>query len=229
MLRSHRQGSDALTRLRLALAGALLLALLGIATPSARADGDPASDVLATQDTFIPRDAALAPAAQRQLEATVAAAAAGGYPIRVALIASPSDLGSVSALWQRPAAYARYLGEELSLLYHGAILVVMPGGVGFQARAGIVAASAAPAVGAPGGRAHLAVTAVEGVKRLVVASGRSLRFGSLRKPAARANPDPAQWIAFVVGLWLIGLSWWASLRARPLRLRQRAAGRLKAH
>jgi len=146
VLRSHRQGSDALTRLRLAFAGALLLALLGIATPSARADGDPASDVLATQDTFIPRDAALEPAAQRQLEATVAAAAASGYPIRVALIASPSDLGSVSALWQRPAAYARYLGEELSLLYHGAILVVMPGGVGFQARAGIVAASAPSAI-----------------------------------------------------------------------------------
>ncbi len=142
-----------------------------------------------------------------------------------ALIASPSDLGSVSVLWQRPAAYARYLGEELSLLYHGAILVVMPGGVGFQARAGIVAARAAPVVSRAGGGAHLAVMAVEVVKQLVVASGRSLRFGSSSKPATSTNADPAQWIAFIVGLWLIGLAWWASLRARPLRWQQRAGAR----
>ncbi len=203
-------------RLSVALAIALLVALT-FAAHSARADGDPASDVLATQAIFIPRDAGLAPAVAQRLEAVVMAAAAGGYPIRVALIASPSDLGSVSGLWQHPTAYASYLGEELSLIYHGAILVVMPGGVGFQTRAGTPAASAQQGAG---GR-HLAATALRAVERLAAAHGHALRVGATGSPAVRASAsDPGQWIVFVVGLWLIGVSWWASLRARPLRWRR---------
>jgi hypothetical protein len=48
----------------------------------------------------------------------------------VALIASPSDLGSVTALWRRPQSYADCLGQELSLVYGGPVLVVMPDGYG---------------------------------------------------------------------------------------------------
>lgn len=199
-----------------ALLGALLVASLAWAAVSARADGDPASDVLATQSTFIPRDGGLSSPAQRHLEAVVAAAGTSGFPIRVALIARPSDLGSVSALWQQPAAYARYLGEELSLLYRGAILVVMPAGVGFQARAG--AGTGVLLEGPRTGDARLARIAGRVVERLAAAAGHPLDVGAQSAPATHRSPaDPAPWIAFIVGLWLVCLCWWASLRARPPR------------
>jgi hypothetical protein len=58
--------------------------------------------VLAAQSVFLPADAGASPAQQRQLDAVVREAAGRGFPIRVAVISSPSDLGSVSALWHRP-------------------------------------------------------------------------------------------------------------------------------
>ena len=44
------------------------------------------------------------------------------------MIAHPDDLGTVSALWDKPQTYANYLGYELSLAYTGRLLVVMPSG-----------------------------------------------------------------------------------------------------
>ena len=55
-----------------------------------------------------------------------------GFPIRVAIIASRSDLGAITGLWLKPRAYARFLGLELSLAYTGRLLVVMPNGFGFN-------------------------------------------------------------------------------------------------
>jgi hypothetical protein len=47
--------------------------------------------------------------------------------------ASRSDLGSVTELWRQPQSYARFLDQELSLslVYHGPLLVAMPGGFGY--------------------------------------------------------------------------------------------------
>ena len=67
---------------------------------AARADGDPASDVLATQPLFLPQDAGIPTAQQGQLGELLQTAARNGYQIRVALIASRSDLGSVTELWR---------------------------------------------------------------------------------------------------------------------------------
>ena len=36
---------------------------------------------------------------------------------RVAIIASPPDLGSVTELWHQPQNYARFLAQELTLIY----------------------------------------------------------------------------------------------------------------
>jgi len=47
------------------------------------------------------------------------ATARAGFPLRVALIDSPSDLGTVTQLWREPLPYAEYLGEELSLDFAG--------------------------------------------------------------------------------------------------------------
>lgn len=112
---------------------ALLLALLiGVPVAVAHADGDPGSDVLVFQNLFVGADAGLTVAQQAQFGQLLSSADRAGFPIRVAIIASPADLGAVTALWNKPRAYASFLGIELSLAYKQRLLVVMPGGFGFN-------------------------------------------------------------------------------------------------
>ena len=111
------------------VAAALLAAA---AAPSARADGDPGSDVLVYQDLFAGSDAGLSVAQQVELGGLLKATARAGAPVRVAIIAGRFDLGAVTGLWRNPRAYARFLGIELSLVYKQRLLVVMPNGFGFN-------------------------------------------------------------------------------------------------
>jgi hypothetical protein len=104
-------------------------ALAGLTTPAAHADGDPASDVLYFQDVFLPYVKPSADVA-KQLTAAVASANKGGFRIKVAVIASEQDLGSVPSLFNRQDLYARFLGAELKTFYAQRLLVVMPAGLG---------------------------------------------------------------------------------------------------
>jgi cytochrome oxidase Cu insertion factor (SCO1/SenC/PrrC family)/thiol-disulfide isomerase/thioredoxin len=112
----------------------LLLAIIACAMPlpGALADGDPGSDVLVYQPLFLASDAGISVAQQVRLDGLLRAASHAGFPIRVAIIASPSDLGAITGLWRKPKTYARFLGVELSLAYTGRLLVVMPSGFGFN-------------------------------------------------------------------------------------------------
>jgi hypothetical protein len=103
--------------------------LAGVGAGVSRADGDPASDVLYFQDVFLPYARPSADAAQ-QLTATVAAANKAGFRIKVAVIESAQDLGSVPSLFNRQDLYARFLGTELKSFYTQRLLVVMPAGFG---------------------------------------------------------------------------------------------------
>ena len=136
--------------------------------------------MLASQPLFLPADGGFSPSEQAQLSALLAAARAHGYPIRVALIATRADLGSVTALWSMPASYAEFLGQELSLVFHGTLLVVMPDGFGVVhvGRAG----GAAAGDGAAGSRGPRRATpmvaaggAIAAVRDLAAAAGRRLR------------------------------------------------------
>ena len=202
-------------------------ALVTFAT-AARADGDPASDVLATQPLFLPQDAGIPTTQQGQLGELLQIAARNGYQIRVALIASRSDLGSVTELWRQPQTYARFLDQELSLVYHGPLLVVMPNGFGFNDPASphqpppAALAGVRIRAGGPG----LAAATLAAVQRLAAASGHQLQT----PPAPATGPntrstDTASVVAFAIGAALIVLAWAASLRARPPRLpgRKRAS------
>lgn len=111
---------------------ALLVAMSALAPAPAHADGDPASDVLVSQALFLPYDTGVSPAQQAQLEALLRTAQRAGFPIRVAMIPSEYDLGSVGVLWRHPSTYARFLGIELSLTYSQRLLVVMPNGFGLN-------------------------------------------------------------------------------------------------
>ena len=115
--------------MRRALVVALLLGACALAG-TARADGDPASDYLYTLKVFLPFDVKVPKARQRELVSLVEATNRSGYAIRVAVIGSSYDLGSVTSLWRQPRTYARFLGAELQFLYAKRLLIVMPNGFG---------------------------------------------------------------------------------------------------
>ncbi len=215
-------------RARLVSSAAILALAFGLLASSALADGDPASDVLATQPLFLPQDAGIPLAQQNQLSALLSSAAASGYHIRIAIIASSSDLGSVTELWRAPQTYARFLGQELSLVYHGPLLVVMPNGFGVAAVGATTpidsSALSGVRIASTGGPA-LATATLTAVQRLAHAAGHSVPIPAA--VATRSGPgsgsgDPLPLIVFAVGAALIVVAWAASLRARPLRVRARS-------
>jgi hypothetical protein len=193
--------------------------------PAARADGDPASDVLSTQPLFLPADGGLTGTQQLQLAALLRAAGRGGLRLRVALIAGPADLGSVSELWRDPGGYARFLGQELSFVFKGTLMVVMPNGLGFYGPGAAALASRAglhsTRPGPPG--PAFGAAAISAVRRLAAASGQGLSITVLGAHRASARPDYAALIALVVGGLLIAVCWAASVRARPLWPRRSAS------
>ena len=136
----------------------------------------------------------------------------------MALIASPTDLGSITELWRQPASYARFLGQELSLIYKGTLLVVMPNGFGlYGPGAGDAAQRAALARIGHAGSNGLGTTSIAAVQRLAAAAGHPLKVGVISTHAAPEQTDYIAWLALAVGALLIALAWVVSLRARPLR------------
>jgi hypothetical protein len=103
-----------------------VVVLLAMPTP-AHADGDPPSDFLLSQDTFVPLKDAPSKASMRALgEAT--RRANEGLPLKVAVVGSPVDLGTAGDLWGKPASYAPFLHREIKFTFRGTLLVVMPSG-----------------------------------------------------------------------------------------------------
>jgi hypothetical protein len=116
-----------------ARAAALLVALLAacaLTAPAARADGDPASDVLIKARVFYPYYIKLPPASTKALTHSIATAKEKGYAVRVALIAHDYDLGSAGLLYRKPQVYAKFLAQELAQFNRDWLLVVMPNGYG---------------------------------------------------------------------------------------------------
>jgi cytochrome oxidase Cu insertion factor (SCO1/SenC/PrrC family)/thiol-disulfide isomerase/thioredoxin len=165
-------------------------ALVPVAT--ARADGDPGSDVLVNQNLFAPADLGLSIAQQVQLGYQLGSAAQHGAAVRVAIIASRFDLGAVTALWLKPQSYARFLGIELSLAYTQRLLVVMPDGFGLM-WPGHSTAAADRALARipikPGGRGLFDAT--EAAVRVLVSTGRAGPGSARRTTAAGASAAPA--------------------------------------
>ena len=153
------------------------LALCGL-SPSARADGDPASDVLVGQSVFYPYSSTVSPRLQRALNAEVAAAGRAHFPLKVALVASPVDLGSATALFGKPQDYAAFLGAEITFVNVAPrLLVVMPNGYGMR-NLGPAATAVAATLGKPAGASgdDLALAAISALPKLAGATGH--RIGS---------------------------------------------------
>jgi hypothetical protein len=141
---------------------------------TARANGDPASHVLLAQRLFLPLGAPIDPDVAKRLDDLLEAADDSDFPIRVALIAAPTDLGTAFTLYEKPQEYAEFLGVELSFAYSDRLLVVMPNGFGFavDGEPDEQAARVLRGVAAPGRDAtKQARTATVAVRRLASAAG----------------------------------------------------------
>ena len=174
--------------MRAAAALALVAAALTFAmAPSARADGDPASDYLITQKVFFPYDLKVPPAQQQQLVALVDEANRAGFTLRVALISSSYDLGSITSLWQKPQTYARFLGAELKYVYKNRLLVVMPNGFGFNRPGRSAAPEYAVLAKIPvkPGPTGLIDSSLAAVQALAKASGVTLSGTTSARPSSR--------------------------------------------
>ncbi len=112
-----------------------ILTFLAASTQSSWANSDPASDVLLSQQLFLPTSTTISPTLAAKLETAVSNANRHGYEIRVAVIATRADLGGLPSLWKKPQTYARFLSEELRSAYTGRLLVAMPNGFGYFAPA----------------------------------------------------------------------------------------------
>jgi hypothetical protein len=217
---------------------AILATAALIAAPAALADGDPASDVLVDYYLFNPVDSGISQSSQARLEAVLKASKDAGFPIRVALIASQSDLGTATVLWnENPKHYAQYLGIELEDQAPGQVLVVMPKGFGLYGRTSgpdaVRPAENSVRAIAPGPGEQLATAALSAVPLLAAAAGHPIpattlaaaeRTTSLPTTGSSSNSfTPAVVIALVLGLLLIALTWTLSLRARPLHPSRRTS------
>ena len=199
----------------MAVVAILTVVASGWLSAGARADGDPASDVLAAQSLFLPQDAGVPAGEQAQLAALLASAGREGFQIRAALIASPSDLGSIGELWRQPQTYAHFLGQELSVVYRGTLLVVMPNGLGVYGVGDVrLNPSALHGLAPPG--ADLGPAAIGAIRRLAAAAGHVLALPRPVSVSASGSDGAIPWLVFGLGVVLIVLAWTASLRSRPL-------------
>jgi hypothetical protein len=168
---------------RLLAALALVVLVLPVA---AHSDADPASDTLYTGRVFLPLSAKVAPRLARELSAVTLEAERAGRPVRVALIASKTDLGGVPQLFGHPTTYARFLASELQFVYPDKVLIVMPQGAALGDHARLVANSAVLNAKVEPGPDGLALTAIALVRKLA---------GVGRPPDKSSGISPFVWIA----------------------------------
>jgi hypothetical protein len=151
------------------LSTAMLLPALAVA------DGDPASDALLGQNVFYPYSPPVPRSVAATLNAETAAAKRAGFPLKVALIGAPVDLGVIPDLFGKPQKYADFLDQEISFQGKQPLLVVMAAGYGVQGVPG-PAKLAAAGLHPPAGRTttDLAQAAIGAVAKLAAASGHKL-------------------------------------------------------
>lgn len=137
--------------------------------------------MLYTGWVFIPFGSPIPSGEVTRLKTAVDNARAAGYPIKVALIAAPSDLGTAFSLWGKPDKYARFLGLELQFLYKGRLLIVMPSGYGFfHYRAKTPETSALRGLHVTQGGTGLARSGVDAVAALARSAGHPIAVPPLK-------------------------------------------------
>lgn len=163
----------------------LAVSVAAVCPAAALADADPASDVLIAQNVFYPYSPAPSSALQSTLNAQATAARRAHFPIKVALIASPMDLGAIPSFFGKPQQYAHFLDQEIAFVQpNPPLLVVMAKGYGIR---GLPPAASAVGASLPrpaGPRSDdLARAAIAALPKLAAAAGHPI-------PAKGASGTP---------------------------------------
>jgi hypothetical protein len=190
-------------RLGIALA-VLLVAAISPAVPQASADLDPPSDVLVFDDVYFPNEPKVCSEIKRGLEQLTADAKRQGYPIKVALVQSETDLGGVPQLMGKPQEYVNFLYTEISRQIEGAaVLAVMPGGFGLAPPKLEAAVLADISVPKDADSNRLARAAIDAIPRLASEGGDK----KLKKPsigsACSSDSDGSSALIFFAPIALI--------------------------
>lgn len=206
----------------------VVVAAIFTSIPSpAYADGDPASDVFFQDNVYYPYEPPVNPATVGDLNKLAGIASHSPHPIKVAIIASPDDLGAVPDLFGKPQQYANLLADEVGAFYTGPTLVVMPAGFG-------VAGQGLPpnadqilrriSVDSDADSNTLAQAAVEGVQRLSQASGNPLPPVASGLRHGSSAFSTALKIAGVVALFVVCVTGGLFLRKRRAEHSRRPTG-----
>jgi hypothetical protein len=191
------------------LAALVLLVLLVLPAGLARADGDPPSDVLISQNVYYPYSPPVSAAVQKVLTKATADAKRAGYPIRVAIVAGRNDLGSVPTLFGQPQRYAKFLQSEITFNKPRPLLTVMPAGYGWV-EAGPKADAVMKSLPAPGLVSDsLAQGAAAAVAKLAAGAGHPIPTPatvSVPGSGSKKSKSSTPWWVFVVPLVLVGLA-----------------------
>jgi hypothetical protein len=147
--------------------GAAVVFVLGFPVTVA-ANGDPPSDVLLSQDVYLPFMPATSDGVARALLELARRTRAAHWPIKIAVIATAMDLGDVANLLTRPQDYANVLAREIS---NPRLLVVTPVGFGGQKLGDSVDDALAALQPVQPGEDRLERQAMTAVARLAAADG----------------------------------------------------------
>jgi hypothetical protein len=162
--------------------GAALVAIAAVAVALgaslAHGDADPPSDVLFLQDAYYPYHPKVPTAQRNRLDDLLKRTRKAGFPIKVAIIATPTDLGGIPELFGKPQRYATFLEQELSVHRNLPLLTVMPAGYG-TAATGPQAMALVARLPRPSGADGMAAGAVTGVERLAAAAGHRVDTSNL--------------------------------------------------
>ena len=217
--RSARRRSEA-SLVRCLLAAMLAASLVLHQAPFARADADPASDVLLTQSVFYPYQPRVSPQLEAALNRLLTSIAHEHMPLKVAIIGMQLELGAIPEYWGKPQAYAEFLDHELAYPGPEPLLVVMPQGFGLV---GVRPASALAHVPIDAGERTYGLTraAILAVVALANANGHAIAAPELPAPPSEGGGLPGAVLALLGALVVIALT----LTALRIRARRRSRTR----
>jgi hypothetical protein len=205
---------------RAALLAACAVCAFGSIVAPALGDADPPSDYLVLQDAYYPYNPKVSAGLQANLDELTARSRKAGFPIKVAIIGSPSDLGAVPQFWGHPDRYVKFLHTEIrNGPARQPLLAVMPvgyGGVDMGPKGDKVLASLPRPVAGADGEASAAISAV---KELAAANGVQLDTAALPK-TRKGRQSGGSLLIFLAPLAVLALG--AGVFAVVSRRRRRA-------
>jgi hypothetical protein len=186
---------------RLAVLSAALVLLL-IAPGQVAADGDPASDVLLIANVFYPYQETVSNNLISALNVATGRAHTAKFPIKVAIIATPADLGAVPDLFAKPQQYADFLDREISFSTRAVLLVVMQAGFGLVASG---PPSALAGLHIPSGRGsdNLAAAAIRAVGLLAAHAGHPIVLPPIPPSGGATSSGNSALVTFVAPAGLV--------------------------